>query len=82
MRNGAQLRHGFEITPDYLADIEVDHEVNFSDRGLQLTRTCRALKVWISLQHFGVGAFRAAIDACFDLPGTRSSGSRPSPSSS
>ena len=41
--------------------------MNFSDRGLQLTRTCRALKVWISLQHFGVGAFRAAIDACFDL---------------
>ena len=67
VRDGAQLRHGFEITPDYLADIEVDHEVNFSDRGLQLTRTCRALKVWISLQHFGVGAFRAAIDACFDL---------------
>jgi glutamate/tyrosine decarboxylase-like PLP-dependent enzyme len=67
VRDGAQLRHGFEITPDYLADVEVDHEVNFSDRGLQLTRTCRALKVWISLQHFGVGAFRAAIDGCIDL---------------
>ena len=24
VRDGAQLRHGFEITPDYLADIEVD----------------------------------------------------------
>ncbi|TML08049.1 MAG: hypothetical protein E6G41_03170, partial [Actinobacteria bacterium] len=41
--------------------------MNFSDRGLQLTRTCRALKLWISLHHFGVAAFRTAIDNCLDL---------------
>jgi len=44
-----------------------DREVNFSDLGLQLTRSCRALKLWISLRYFGVSAFRAAIDTCLDL---------------
>jgi aromatic-L-amino-acid/L-tryptophan decarboxylase len=68
VRDGAALRRGFEISPDFLKDVEaIDHEVNFSDLGLQLTRTCRALKLWISLHYFGVSAFRAAIDNCLDL---------------
>src|SRR3954452_8840531 len=68
VRDGSLLRRGFEITPDYLTDVEAsEREVNFSDLGLQLTRTCRALKLWISLRSFGVGAFRAAIDRCLDL---------------
>jgi len=41
--------------------------VNFSDLGLQLTRSCRALKLWISLRYFGVAAFRTAIDNCLEL---------------
>jgi aromatic-L-amino-acid/L-tryptophan decarboxylase len=68
VRDGALLRRGFEITPDFLSDVEAaNQEVNFSDLGLQLTRSCRALKLWISLRYFGVAAFRAAIDACLDL---------------
>jgi aromatic-L-amino-acid/L-tryptophan decarboxylase len=68
VRDGAALRRGFEINPDYLTDIEAgDHEVNFADLGLQLTRSCRALKLWISLRYFGVAAFRDAIDRCLDL---------------
>ena len=68
MRDGAALRRGFEISPDFLKDVEaVDREVNFSDLGLQLTRSCRALKLWISLRYFGVAAFREAIDRCLDL---------------
>src|SRR3954451_22478487 len=68
VRDGSLLRRGFEITPDYLTDVEAsERETNFSDLGLQLTRTCRALKLWISLRSFGVGAFRAAIDYCLDL---------------
>jgi quercetin dioxygenase-like cupin family protein len=35
--------------------------VNFSDLGLQLTRSARALKLWVSLRAFGVAAFREAI---------------------
>ena len=68
VRDGSALRRGFEISPDYLKDVEaVDREVNFSDLGLQLTRSCRALKLWISLRYFGVAAFRKAVDGCFDL---------------
>jgi glutamate/tyrosine decarboxylase-like PLP-dependent enzyme len=68
VRDGAALRRGFEINPDYLTDIEAgDQEVNFADLGLQLTRSCRALKLWISLRYFGVAAFRDAIDGCLDL---------------
>jgi aromatic-L-amino-acid decarboxylase len=68
VRDGSALRRGFEISPDYLKGVEAfDREVNFSDLGLQLTRTCRALKLWISLRYFGVAAFRQAIDGCLDL---------------
>ena len=68
VRDGAALRHSFEISPDYLEDVAaVDREVNFSDLGLQLTRSCRALKLWISLRYFGVAAFRKAIDRSLDL---------------
>ena len=38
-----------------------EDEVNFSDLGLQLTRSARALKIWVSLRYFGLGAFREAI---------------------
>jgi aromatic-L-amino-acid decarboxylase len=68
VRDGALLRRGFEISPEYLDDIEAaDHEVNFSDLGLQLTRSSRAFKLWMSLRYFGLGAFRRAIDTCLDL---------------
>ena len=68
VRDGPALRRGFEISPDYLQDIgAVDEEVNFSDLGVQLTRSSRAFKLWISLRYFGVAAFREAIDACIDL---------------
>ena len=68
VRDGRALRKGFEISPDFLKDIEaVGHEVNFSDLGLQLTRSCRALKLWMSLRYFGLPAFRQAVDHCLDL---------------
>ena len=68
VRDGARLRRSFEIHPSYLKGAEaVDREVNFSDLGVQLTRSCRALKLWISLRYFGVDAFRQAIDRCIDL---------------
>jgi aromatic-L-amino-acid decarboxylase len=68
VREGQQLREGFEITPDYLKDTAVAaEEVNFADRGIQLSRMCRALKLWVSLEYFGVDAFRKAIDRALDL---------------
>src|SRR6185437_1060770 len=68
VREGRALRRAFEIHSDYLRDAEVDEGVvNFADYGLQLTRTSRAFKLWLSLATFGVDAFRDAIDATFDL---------------
>jgi glutamate/tyrosine decarboxylase-like PLP-dependent enzyme len=69
VRDAALLRGAFAITPDYLRDSEPgeEEEVNFADRGLQLTRTSRALKVWVSLRYFGLDSFRAAIERSLDL---------------
>jgi aromatic-L-amino-acid/L-tryptophan decarboxylase len=63
VRSGRELRRPFEILPDYLRDArpEAEDEVNFSDFGLQLTRSARALKLWVSLRYFGLEAFRVAI---------------------
>jgi aromatic-L-amino-acid decarboxylase len=65
-REGHLLKDAFTINPDYLADYKSE-EVNFSDLGLQLTRTARALKVWMSFNYFGSDAFEAAIDRAIDL---------------
>jgi aromatic-L-amino-acid decarboxylase len=52
VRDGPQLKDAFTINPDYLADYKSD-EVNFSDLGLQLTRTARAIKIWLSFNYYG-----------------------------
>ena len=68
VRDGSLLRSAFEIIPDYLGDARArDDETNFADLGLQLTRTSRALKVWVSVHTFGLDAFRAAIDRSLEL---------------
>src|SRR3954468_9745862 len=66
VRDGWRLREAFTINPDYLADYKSD-EVNFADLGLQLTRGARALKIWLSINHFGLDAFRQAVDRAIDL---------------
>jgi aromatic-L-amino-acid decarboxylase len=69
IRDGARLERAFAINPDYLdgSHIRGDGEVNFADRGLQLSRGFRALKVWMSVMTFGLAAFRAAIARSLEL---------------
>jgi aromatic-L-amino-acid/L-tryptophan decarboxylase len=68
VRDGQRLSKAFAIAPDYLKDTLLEgEEVNFADRGLQLSRSSRALKVWLSVSFFGAGAFRQAIDRTLDL---------------
>jgi glutamate/tyrosine decarboxylase-like PLP-dependent enzyme len=68
VRDGAALRSAFTITPPYLEDVAGAHEeVDFCDLGMQLSRSARALKVWLSVRTFGLAAFREAIDRCLDL---------------
>ena len=62
------LTESFHILPEYLADIEREAgEVNFCDRGIQLTRMFRALKLWLSMKRFGRAAFAAAIEHGFEM---------------
>jgi len=68
VRDTAQLKSAFQIKPDYLRDVHrISAEFNPADYGVQLTRSFRALKVWLSLQTFGVAAFREAIARGFEL---------------
>ena len=68
VREGRSLRDAFEIIPDYLVDTAAaETEVNYSDMGMQLTRSTRALKVWLSIRYFGLAAFRDAIQGAIDL---------------
>ena len=67
VRGTGALERAFSVLPDYLADTHSHEGVDFSDRGLQLTRGARAMKVWASLSAFGVGAFRAVVDRALDL---------------
>jgi len=66
VRDGARLARTFAIHPDYL-DLPATGEVNLGDWGLQLSRSFRALKVWMSVQAFGLAAFRAAIGRDMEL---------------
>ena len=68
VRDAALLKSAFQIKPDYLRDVHRGlEEFNPCDYGVQLTRSFRALKVWLSLQTFGLAAFRRAITHGFEL---------------
>jgi hypothetical protein len=67
VRDGPLLERAFEVIPEYLRDTQLGDGVNLAQRGLQLTRGARALKVWTAVRFFGVNAFRASIDRSLDL---------------
>jgi glutamate/tyrosine decarboxylase-like PLP-dependent enzyme len=66
VRQGRLLERAFELHPEYLNDRGHDAGVNFADRGLQLTRASRAIKVWLAIETFGLDAFRSTIDRAID----------------
>ena len=62
------LRNAFAVKPDILQDtVWGKNHPNFSDLGLQLSRSARALKVWMSIQTFGMAAFRRAVSKGMEL---------------
>jgi glutamate/tyrosine decarboxylase-like PLP-dependent enzyme len=68
LRDAELLKSAFQIKPDYLRDVHrTTEEINFCDYGVQLTRSFRALKVWLSFETFGLAAFRQAITRGFEL---------------
>ena len=67
VRDTATLTSAFRIMPEYLKDVQPgEEEVNFADRGEQLTRYSRALKVWLSVNYFGTDAIARAIEEAME----------------
>jgi aromatic-L-amino-acid decarboxylase len=68
VRDPMWLRRAFSDVADYERDGDAGTgEMNYREMGLQRTRSFKALKLWMSLQVFGVDAFRRAIDHGLDL---------------
>ena len=62
------LEKAFAVHHDVLQDtIWGSNHPNFSDRSLQLSRSFRALKIWMSIQTFGLAAFRQAVENSMDF---------------
>lgn len=67
VKDPSRLSDAFMIAPEYLRDVAPgEEEVNFADRGVQLTRYSRALKIWVSVRYFGTGLISAAIQEAME----------------
>jgi glutamate/tyrosine decarboxylase-like PLP-dependent enzyme len=68
VRDTAHLKSAFQLMPEYMRDVHRNTaEINPADHGIQLSRGFRALKVWLSMNTFGLTAFRNAITRGFEL---------------
>jgi glutamate/tyrosine decarboxylase-like PLP-dependent enzyme len=69
VRNGQHLSEMFGTTAPYLKDTESKNnkEINYYDRGLQLTRSFKAFKLYFSLKTFGLSTFQKAIEKGIDM---------------
>lgn len=68
VRDMRLLSDTFAVHPEYLRDVDRNlDEINFRDYGIQLTRSFRALKLWMSLKVFGLNAFRDAVQRGIEL---------------
>ena len=62
VKDAGTLERAFAIHHDVLQDsVWGANHPNQADRGLQLSRRDRALKIWMAVQIFGMAAFRAAV---------------------
>jgi glutamate/tyrosine decarboxylase-like PLP-dependent enzyme len=68
VRDAAHLKSAFQLMPEYMRDVHRHTaETNLADHGIQLSRGFRALKVWLSMNTFGLAAFREAVTRGFEL---------------
>lgn len=64
VRDPGELEAAFRSRAEYLQDTDVTGaEINFGNRGVQLSRSFRALKVWLSVQAIGTDALAEAVRA-------------------
>jgi glutamate/tyrosine decarboxylase-like PLP-dependent enzyme len=68
VRDASKLKSAFQLMPEYMRDVHRNAaETNPADYGIQLSRGFRALKVWLSINTFGLAAFRDAVTRGFEL---------------
>jgi glutamate/tyrosine decarboxylase-like PLP-dependent enzyme len=70
VREPVALPDTFEIAADYLRqgnDATRDRQFDFKDYGPQLSRSFRALKVWMTFKAYGARKLRAAIESNIDI---------------
>ena len=63
VKNANHLKTTFQVTAEYLEDTKAKglEEINYYDHGIQLTRSFRAMKLYLSLKTFGLKAFKKSI---------------------
>lgn len=62
VRDPQGLERAFRLRPEYMKDVEPgEGEVNFCDRGIDLSRRFRALKIWLPVQVHGLGWYRSMV---------------------
>jgi len=67
LRDGSLLKKTFSMLPEYLKDVAgTEREINFFDYGIQISRSFRALKVWLSFKIFGVESFLQVVTKGFE----------------
>jgi aromatic-L-amino-acid/L-tryptophan decarboxylase len=63
LRDGELLKKHYHILPAYLEDVAAKgEEINFCDYGIELTRSFRALKLWMTVRLFGLDNLRKAVE--------------------
>jgi glutamate/tyrosine decarboxylase-like PLP-dependent enzyme len=67
VREPGLLERTFAVRPDYLHDAYSLGGTSFSDRGPELTRPFRALKLWLTIRTFGFRRLTAALDRSLEL---------------
>ena len=68
VKDARTLESAFAVRHDILQDtVWGANHPNIANRGLQLSRSFRALKVWMSIQTFGMAAFRRAVSKGMEL---------------
>ena len=68
LREPGHARDAFSLVPPYLRTPDGE-EPWFSEYGFEQTRPFRALKIWMSMQHFGLDGYRELISHDLDLSG-------------
>jgi aromatic-L-amino-acid decarboxylase len=61
VREPGALERTFAMYPEYLADLN-GREVDLHNRSLELSRRSRALKLWLTLRHYGTDVLARAIE--------------------